>query len=63
MDRLRSKPIGVRHVGDTPDFCEVTEIFFEREMDHCTVETATTTSEGLDHLREHDFDRGSYRTQ
>jgi hypothetical protein len=26
-------------------------------MDHCTVETATTTSEGLDHLREHDFDR------
>jgi PAS domain S-box-containing protein len=48
--------IYVLHVDDDPAFAEVTAEFLERENDSFTVETATSASEGLEHLATDEFD-------
>ncbi|CAP15047.1 receiver/sensor box histidine kinase (plasmid) [Halobacterium salinarum R1] len=48
--------IQVLHVDDEPDFADMAAEFLEREDDRLTVESATSASEGLDRLDEHDYD-------
>ena len=48
--------IHVLHVDDKPDFAELTAEFLKREDDSITVTTATSASEGLEHLSRGDFD-------
>ncbi|MDB2287064.1 PAS domain S-box protein [Halorubrum ezzemoulense] len=48
--------IHVLHVDDEPDFAELTAEFLKREDDNFTVTTATSASEGLEHLSCGDFD-------
>ena len=48
--------IHVLHVDDEPDFAELTAEFLKREDDNFTVTTATSASEGLEHLSRGDFD-------
>ena len=48
--------IHVLHVDDEPDFAELTAEFLKREDDSITVTTATSASEGLEHLSRGDFD-------
>ena len=49
-------PIRVLHVDDEPDLADLAAAFLEREDDRITVETATSVSEGLERLAQHDFD-------
>mgnify|MGYP000129702976 CR=1 FL=1 len=49
-------PIRVLHVDDEPDIVELTAEFLARHDDRLAVETATCGTEGLDRLREADFD-------
>jgi len=42
--------IRVLHVDDEPDFVELTALYFEREDDQFTVDTATSATEGLEAL-------------
>jgi PAS domain S-box-containing protein len=46
----------VIHVDDEPGFADLAAKFLEREDDRLTVETATSASEALDRLDEHDYD-------
>ncbi|TKX50367.1 PAS domain S-box protein [Halorubrum sp. ASP121] len=48
--------IHVLHVDDEPDFAELTAEFLKREDDNFTVTTATSASEGLEHLSSGEFD-------
>ena len=48
--------IHVLHVDDEPDFAELTAEFLKREDDNFTVTTATSASEGLEHLSRGNFD-------
>ena len=48
--------IHVLHVDDEPDFAELTAEFLKREDDDFTVTTATSASEGIEHLSCGDFD-------
>jgi PAS domain S-box-containing protein len=48
--------IRVLHVDDEPDFGEMTATFLESEDDRFTVETATSSEEGLERLAEERFD-------
>ena len=48
--------IHVLHVDDEPDFAELTTDFLKREDDGFTVKTATSASEGLEQLSQHNFD-------
>ncbi|MDB9235452.1 hybrid sensor histidine kinase/response regulator [Halorubrum ezzemoulense] len=48
--------IHVLHVDDEPDFAELTAEFLKREDDSFTVTTATSASEGLEHLSSGEFD-------
>ncbi|KAB1187376.1 MULTISPECIES: PAS domain S-box protein [Haloferax] len=50
------EPIHVLHLDDKPAFAELTATFLEREEDSLTVETEHSTTEGIDRLREDDFD-------
>ena len=42
--------VRVLHVDDQPDFADTAATFLERESDRLSVETATSASEGVDHL-------------
>jgi PAS domain S-box-containing protein len=48
--------IRVLHVDDEPDFAELTATALEREDDRFRVDTATSSTEGLDRLAETEFD-------
>jgi len=48
--------IRILHVDDDPGFTDMTAAFLEREDERFTVETATTASEGLDHVAEKRID-------
>ncbi|MCU4743733.1 PAS domain-containing protein [Halobacteria archaeon AArc-m2/3/4] len=48
--------IRILHVDDDPQFGELASIFLEREDDRFSVDTATSVSEGLAHLADHDVD-------
>ncbi len=48
--------ISILHVDDEPDFAEAAATFLERENEQFVIETATSASEGLDCLTEHDID-------
>ena len=48
--------IHVLHVDDEPDFAELAADMLEREDDRFSVETATSTSEGLDRFAADEFD-------
>jgi PAS domain S-box-containing protein len=48
--------VRVLHVDDEPDFAATAAAFLEREDDRFDVETAASTSEGLDRLSEGAFD-------
>jgi CheY-like chemotaxis protein len=47
-----STSIRVLHVDDEPDFADLTAVFLERERDDFAVATATSATDGLDHLAE-----------
>lgn len=51
-----SSTIRILHVDDDPDFTDMTATFLEREDERFIVETATSASEGLDHVTENQID-------
>jgi PAS domain S-box-containing protein len=53
---LESTQIRVLHVDDEPEFADIAATFLEREDERFSVETATSASEGLDHLANTAFD-------
>ncbi|MEF8787023.1 MAG: response regulator, partial [Haloarculaceae archaeon] len=50
MSELSVDAIRVLHVDDDPDFTDVTATFLENADDRFAVETATSATEGLEHL-------------
>ena len=50
------EPVRILHVDDEPDFADLTAIHLERERDDFEVVTATSATEGLEHLAESDID-------
>lgn len=48
--------IRVLHVDDEPEVAELTAEMLEREDDRFTVETATSPSEGLNRLVDHEVE-------
>ena len=51
-----SDTIRVLHVDDEPDFADMTASVLERKNNQLEVETVTSASEGLDRLRNNEFD-------
>ncbi|QLD86164.1 response regulator [Natronomonas halophila] len=54
--RTEEGPFRVLHVDDESEFSEMVRIFLEREDHRFTIEQATSASDGLDQLAEHEFD-------
>ena len=48
--------IRVLHVDDDPDFADVAATFLERERDSITVETETSAADGLERVKDGEFD-------
>ena len=51
-----NEPVRILHVDDDPDLVETVATYLEREDQRFQVATATSATEGLDHLAEGDFD-------
>ena len=56
MSAAHHESVRVLHADDEPDFADLTAMHLERERDDFEVVTATSATEGLEHLAESDID-------
>ncbi|MFC7078585.1 PAS domain S-box protein [Haloarcula halophila] len=53
---MTDRPIRILHVDDQPDFTDLTATYLERKDDSFSIATAKSADEGIELLRETDFD-------